>query len=125
MQPKAWQFVPVDQNNKRKVTQRVIRQAAMKDFRRSERLARTKAHMATKAQHQDVARNSSQRDVRKAADQGGMLAAPVVIGRMPGKGIKFVDPFGLTALPDRQDAPVLLLHREWNPPMHYRSSHDS
>ncbi|KAH7402183.1 hypothetical protein DE146DRAFT_457598 [Phaeosphaeria sp. MPI-PUGE-AT-0046c] len=127
MQPKAWQFVPVDQNKERKVAQRVVRQAAMKDFRRSERLARTKAHMAMQAERQDVDRDSSQPDFRKAGPRELMLAAQGTIGRMPGKGKNFVDPFCLTALPDRQDAPVLLLHllRDVGPKLQPSGSGDS
>lgn len=107
MQLKTWQFVTVDQEQKHKTDQRLVRKAAMKDFRRGERLARTKAHMATQAGKQGVHEKSIE---QKDFDPKWSLGAQGLITRIPGNGIRFVDPFGLTALPDRQDAPVLLLH---------------
>lgn len=109
MQPKLWQFISVDRSSKRKIDQRVVRKAAMKDFRRSERLARTEAYKATQAGNRTNDYTlSEQRDFA----QNLTTSALGTVGRGLGKGIRFLDPFGLTALPDRQDAPALLLHRE-------------
>lgn len=107
MQPKAWQFVTVEQSSKRKIDQRVVRRAAMKDFRRSERLARTEAYKATQAKQKQQDTLSDQ----NSHEWDWATSAPSTIGRSIGKGIRCIDPFGSTALPDRQDAPVLLLHR--------------
>lgn len=110
MSPKVWQFISVDQSEPRKTSQRVIRQAAMKDFRRTERLVRAKTHMAAQAKRKEQEEDLSQWHTREAVELDRIHGAQCIIGRIPGKGIKFVDPFALTSLPDRKDAHILLMH---------------
>jgi hypothetical protein len=119
MPAKTFQFVISTTPNgkpKDKESKRLIRENAMRDYRRTERLARMKKYEATRAddsagQHGCIgaARRASQPfrvlGPGKAGSLESLCGSLVLTG--PGLGL---DPFGTTELPMREDAQWLFSH---------------
>lgn len=118
MPPKSWQFVSVGEGgqNRGDESRRIVRGNAMRDFRRSERLARMRDYQEIQAQSSSGAEHE---DAGTYQAHGRYVAQEPVPWDSPGveelvdltgePGLSF-DPFISTVLPDNQDAQRLFSH---------------
>lgn len=118
MPPKTWNFIPTYGSSKDEDNQRIIRQTAMRDYRRTERLARVREYMevqAEKSQHHagTSERQGSEQDQEISALEYSDLSRETTPA--PGPGFGFIDPFDSTVLPRRKDAWILFSHCECDP----------
>jgi hypothetical protein len=113
MAPKAWLFVTVEGGAQAEENKRIVRQAAMQDYRRRERLNRIRKHKKTKDQKDhaqadaDSCPGSEQDQAINDQDHSTLQSEIVCVSKC---GFNFMDPFDSTALPRRKDAWSLFSH---------------
>ncbi|OAL49302.1 hypothetical protein IQ07DRAFT_645272 [Pyrenochaeta sp. DS3sAY3a] len=114
MPPKAWCFIPTNGSSKDEVNQRIVRQTAMREYRRSERLARARKYAEMQAEKGQRHAGTSERLESDRRNREVFTPEPFApsheIFLAIGRGFGSIDPFGSTVLPHRKDASILFSH---------------